>query len=473
LRKEIEEGNLEKLSNENEILNLRRRQKALADESAVIAREIAEIDELIRGYTEREKAIGQELAAAVSQRDQLQQEMESARQTLADQQAAVDRMRNEVARLKVELAQKEARRGGLEESIAAAGSLIADLDRQRVAAQQRIEDLRAKQAQAEREIADAQASLAELTQRKQGLDAETAALQEAQAAAQARRAEQTERLKALRADREQLQQQLQQARLEEQELRVRIEGLSERVFSEQGVRLVEAAAQFTLPADCDWNALQAEIAELREKIRRMGGVNEESIDEEAGLEIEIAQTDSQRADLIKAAEDLQEVIRKLNRISREKFQKTFEEVRQNFQETFRRLFGGGRCDLVLQQDEPDVLEAGIEVLACPPGKELRSITLMSGGEKTMTTIALLFAIFRAKPSPFCILDEVDAALDESNIDRFTAMLQEYVQNSQFLIITHSKRTVSIADVLYGITMQEKGVSKKVSVRVEEPAQGNN
>ena len=205
----------------------------------------------------------------------------------------------------------------------------------------------------------------------------------------------------------------------------------------------------------------------------MGGVNEESIDEEAGLEIEIAQTDAQRADLVKAAEDLQEVIRKLNRVSREKFQKTFEEVRQNFQETFRRLFGGGRCDLVLQQDEVDVLEAGIEVLACPPGKELRSITLLSGGEKTMTTIALLFAIFRAKPSPFCILDEVDAALDESNVDRFTAMIGEYVQNSQFLIITHNKRTVGIADVLYGITMQEKGVSKKVSVRVEGAEQGNN
>ncbi len=428
---------------------------------------------MIRGYTEREKAIGQELAAAVGQRDQLQQEMESARRTLADQQAAVDRMRDEVERLKVELAQKEARRGGLEESIAAAGNLITDLDRQILGTQQRIEDLRAKQAQAEREIADAQANLAELTRRKQGLDAEIAALQEAQAAAQARRAEQTERLKALRADREGLQQQLQQARLEEQELRVRIEGLSERVFNEHGVRLVEAAAQSAPPADCDWEAVQAEIGELREKIRRMGGVNEESIDEEAGLEIEIAQTDSQRADLVKAAEDLQEVIRKLNRVSREKFQKTFEEVRQNFQETFRRLFGGGRCDLVLQQDEVDVLEAGIEVLACPPGKELRSITLLSGGEKTMTTIALLFAIFRSKPSPFCILDEVDAALDESNVDRFTAMIGEYVQNSQFLIITHNKRTVGIADVLYGITMQEKGVSKKVSVRVEDAAQGNN
>ncbi len=473
LRKEIEEGNFEKLSNENEILNLRRRQNALTDEAALIGREIAEIDELIRGYTEREKAIGQELSAAVSQRDQLQQEMESARRTLADQQAAVDRMRNEVERLKVELAQKEARRGGLEESIAAAGNQIADLDRQILAAQQRIENLRAKQAQAEREIADAQANLAELARRKQGLDAEVAALQEAQAAAQARRAQQTERLKAVRADREGLQQQLQQARLEEQELRVRIEGLSERVFNEHGVRLVEASAQFAPRADCNWEGLQAEIGELREKIRRMGGVNEESIDEEAGLEIEIAQTDAQRADLVKAAEDLQEVIRKLNRVSREKFQKTFEEVRQNFQETFRRLFGGGRCDLVLQQDEVDVLEAGIEVLACPPGKELRSITLLSGGEKTMTTIALLFAIFRAKPSPFCILDEVDAALDESNVDRFTAMIGEYVQNSQFLIITHNKRTVGIADVLYGITMQEKGVSKKVSVRVEGAEQGNN
>ena len=252
-----------------------------------------------------------------------------------------------------------------------------------------------------------------------------------------------------------------------------MEGLSERVFSEHGVRLEEQAASQAEPEERDWDAVQREIDELREKIRRMGGVNEDAIDEETGLDITISQTEAQRDDLVTAEHHLREVIRKLNRVSRERFMKTFEEVRANFKTTFRRLFGGGRADLVLDEDEPDVLEAAVEVLACPPGKELRSISLLSGGEKTMTTIALLFAIFQSNPSPFCILDEVDAALDESNIGRFTDMLAEFVKDSQFLLITHSKRTISTANVLYGITMQEKGVSKKVSVRIEDGPQSVN
>ena len=144
----------------------------------------------------------------------------------------------------------------------------------------------------------------------------------------------------------------------------------------------------------------------------------------------------------------------------------FEFLRENFQGLFRKLFGGGRADILLT-DPDDVLDSGIEILARPPGKELRSLSLLSGGEKTMTALAMLFSIFKSKPSPFCLLDEVDAALDQANTERFAKLLMEFVNESQFIIISHAKRTMSMADVLYGVTMQEPGVSKRISVRFQE------
>src|SRR5262249_39684120 len=157
---------------------------------------------------------------------------------------------------------------------------------------------------------------------------------------------------------------------------------------------------------------------------------------------------------------------KINSDSRRLFTETFETIRSHFRELFRKLFGGGQADIVLEEGA-DILESGIEVIARPPGKELRSISLMSGGEKTMTAVALLLAIFRSKQSPFCILDEVDAALYEANVGRFTSVLRDFLDRSQFIIITHHKRTMSAADVLYGVTMAESGVSTRYSVRFQD------
>ncbi len=145
------------------------------------------------------------------------------------------------------------------------------------------------------------------------------------------------------------------------------------------------------------------------------------------------------------------------------FVETFEKVRDNFRAMFVEVFGGGKADLILV-DENDVLESGIDIVARPPGKQLQSITLLSGGEQTMVAVALLFSIYQVKPSPFCVLDELDAALDEANINRFVKLLQRFISHSQFIIITHNKRTIGMADVLYGVTMQEHGVSKIVSVK---------
>jgi chromosome segregation protein len=213
-------------------------------------------------------------------------------------------------------------------------------------------------------------------------------------------------------------------------------------------------------------APEQEIEELRRKLSRLGSVNLDALQELADLETRADALHIQFDDLTSAQKALQEIIAKINVDSRKLFSETFAAIRTHFQELFRKLFGGGMADIVLE-DENDILESGIEVIARPPGKELRSISLMSGGEKTLTAVALLLAIFRSKPSPFCILDEVDAALDEANIGRFTAVLRDFLDQSQFIIITHSKRTMACADMLYGITMQESGVSRRIAVRFED------
>ena len=223
-----------------------------------------------------------------------------------------------------------------------------------------------------------------------------------------------------------------------------------------------------IEADLDWNEIEAYVNELRDKLDSMGPVNIDAIQEFDELLDRQKFLDEQFADLTNSKEELLEVIKKINATTTTLFAETFGKIRDNFRETFKELFGGGKADLALMNEE-DPLESGIEITAKPPGKQLQSVSLLSGGERTMTAVALLFAIYMVKPSPFCILDEMDAPLDESNINRFLAMLDRFVQQSQFLVITHNKRTISRADVLYGVTMEEQGVSKLVGVKFTDSA----
>jgi chromosome segregation protein len=213
----------------------------------------------------------------------------------------------------------------------------------------------------------------------------------------------------------------------------------------------------------DWDAVAAQIQALQRKVDDIGPVNLVAIEEYEESEQRYTFLQAQYDDLIKAKTELVEVINRINTETKTLFVETFEKIRANFQAMFTEMFGGGRADLKLTEGE-DVLEAGIDIVARPPGKQLQSISLLSGGEQTMTAVALLFSIYQVKPSPFCVLDELDAPLDESNINRFTAVLKRFLDHSQFVVITHNKRTISMADVLYGVTMQERGVSKIVSVR---------
>jgi chromosome segregation protein len=225
----------------------------------------------------------------------------------------------------------------------------------------------------------------------------------------------------------------------------------------------------------DREAARLEIEELRSKLRGLGNVNLDAIDEETALEQQNVDLQQQVQDIDNARRQLETLIRDLDQTSRDRFQESFETIRANFagpDGMFRRLFGGGSADMFLVPDgsgEIDWLESGIEIRAKPPGKEPRVISQLSGGEKSLTAVSLLMAIFQSKPSPFCILDEVDAALDDANVERFCNVLTPFLDRSHFIIITHHKRTMQACDLLYGVTMQERGVSKQVSVQLEEVA----
>ena len=228
----------------------------------------------------------------------------------------------------------------------------------------------------------------------------------------------------------------------------------------------ESSAVSELPADRA--EVDSEIESLRKKLASMTSVNMEALAEAEALTERLGSLESQLTDVTNAKLAIEQLVSRIDDESRRLLGETIETVRGHFRELFERLFGGGQADIVLEPGV-DLLETSVEIVSRPPGKEPRSISLLSGGEKTMTCVALLLAIFRSRPSPFCVLDEVDAALDEANVDRFAGVLRDFLSSTQFIVVTHSKKTMAAADTLYGVTMEESGVSKRVSVRFEATA----
>ena len=258
---------------------------------------------------------------------------------------------------------------------------------------------------------------------------------------------------------EQARESLGEAKLRHSETVLRMHTLADRAI-EYGLTMDEITAFDT--AELNIEESQARLLELREQIAKIGDVNLEAIEDFRQVEERVVFLTAQRDDLLKSIEGLQKVIDKINHTTKQLFEDTFVVVRDNFKELFVRLFNGGEADMILT-DENNVLESGIEIIARPPGKKRQQLTLLSMGEKSMTAVAVLFSVFKVKPSPFCLLDEVDAPLDDANIGRFKGILREFTDRTQFLVITHNQKTMAFADRLYGITMQEPGVSKILSV----------
>lgn len=216
----------------------------------------------------------------------------------------------------------------------------------------------------------------------------------------------------------------------------------------------------------DWDRVASFVRKLQERIDQLGPVNLVAIEEYEEIEQRYKFMTAQQEDMIKAKAQLLDVVGKINQQTREMFMETFEKIRQNFRSMFATFFHGGFAELKLVDDR-DVLESGIDIVARPPGKQLKSVSLLSGGEQTMTAVALLFAIYQVKPSPFCVLDELDAPLDEANIGRFVSVLKTFVDFSQFIVITHSKQSIAAANCIHGVTMPERGVTKMISMKFRE------
>ncbi len=444
-----------------------------------VEQQLARIDEQWQGIATERRDMDLKISEATAQRRLCQQRRdEEEKQIVAAEEqltalasrlgelvTARESAEQRTTEVKVELARSDARLNHLL-------SRQQQFERDQQERRRAIDDSRAELLQSEQRLSVAQLNIlraetlvAELYARKEQLAAQTQRLVEGRDRGRLERGEVAQQAQLHRNQVRKCEEQLHQRQLQVQEVRLERTTLAERMREDYALDLAELESQ---PSDDGRprTEVEEEISDLRRKLQNLGNVNLDALDELDDLEQRFTALSAQHTDLTKAKQSLEQIIQKINVDSRRLFVETLEHVKVNFQALFRKLFGGGQADIVLEAGE-DVLESGIEIIARPPGKELRSISLMSGGEKTMTCVALLLAIFQYRPSPFCVLDEVDAALDEANIERFAGVLREFLSWTQFIVITHSKKTMTCASTLYGVTMQESGISKRVAVRFDD------
>lgn len=315
-----------------------------------------------------------------------------------------------------------------------------------------------------REIVLSVQLLETLTVEKESFDSQLQELNAQRKGIEDRRKELAQRARSIRDEIRKWNDQLHQIELKQNQLSLEREQLAQRLKDDYGIEIAELESSQEL--DEDREAIDREISELRRSIGNIGSVNMDALAELEETQQRFESLDAQYQDLVQSKLALEKIIQKINQDSRRLFVETLEAIRQNFQKLFRQTFGGGKADLVLEEGV-DVLEAGIDIVATPPGKPEFNNSLLSGGERALTAVSLLMAIFQFRPSPFCVLDEVDAPFDEANVGRFIDVLKSFLDWTKFIIVTHSKRTMTAATTLYGVTMQESGVSKRVSVRFED------
>jgi chromosome segregation protein len=467
LSRQIHRMELELVNNEKDLTSVRddigratERTRTLDTEAAGRA---ALRQELHTGI-EQSTALLRDLEAGHSN---AQSNIEAIQVELSHKKEGLDAARSAITELKMELTAHQEKQSAAARTIATLVQTEAEMTERLIKREAEITGIAAKLIELESTISNAET---EIKGHIEVLEAERQVLvskQESHAAKiQALRAAE-EQAREVRHDIEAAQKRLSANEVKRTELRMRIEHLKDTIWNSYHTEL-EVVVQELGQFEIDLEESKTKVEDLRLKIDQMGPINVDALQEYNELKDRYDILSAQQNDINESITNLKSTIAKLDGETRELFSEAFNAIQEKFKEVFALLFEGGRAELVLL-DESNILESGIEIIAQPRGKKFQSITLLSGGERALTAIALLFAAFLVKPSPFCMLDEVDAPLDEANVTRFTRLIREMSSRSQFITITHNKRTMEMADALYGITMEEPGCSRVVSVKLREPA----
>ncbi|NBC11685.1 MAG: chromosome segregation protein SMC [Planctomycetes bacterium] len=508
LGQSIYEANSVKVEMTSRVESLDSQIKALEKEQPVLAAEAEQIHKQMREAREQREGHAAEAQRVENDSAQRQQRVTQLQEKITDLTERIEQANEKVTAARVESGKLSEQLSSAQRQARQAEIAVADIARQHKSLEdqlagyrQRIDTLEADQARAAEEAKAADAKLQELITQCELVQRKLSKFDEQVAELRGTVRQQREKV-------ESADQTLHKLQVNQRELEVKTDAVKQRAHEQLDTDLADAyrlrlnelesqadtgdespepqardsesgsgtsapVSQSQDPFEIDWASVEAEINELRTKITRLGNVNVDAITEQEQLEDKHTDLADQVRDIDEARVQLEKLIAEINDKSRTRFEETFNQVQANFagpQGMFRRLFGGGKATIELVPDEEghiDVLESGIEITAKPPGKEPAALSQLSGGEKTMTAIAMLMAIFQAKPSPYAVLDEVDAALDDANVERFTKIIRGFLDRSHFIVITHHKFTMQTCDVLYGITMQERGVSKRVSVKFDQ------
>ena len=433
-----------------------------------LSHEIEELASVLGGESEEEQGGRAERSAAFAQKAELEGEILAADEVYREQRAAVEAQSAVVTELRVRAAQAKQKLESDRAVLERLGRSLEELDARSERLQREIADLADKQRDVEQRGANDKNELAERAQEAASAQTELTVQRTEYEAARAAVSDQEHALRDVRATIDADVEQAGNLTVKEREIGMAIEHLLDNVYQKHRLDVRVELTDYHDREIPDDN-LRSRVTELTSVVERMGEINLTAIEEYEERSKRHDYLVAQKEDLEKALSQLEQAIRQMNRESKKLFKDTFDEVNARFQQMFPRIFGGGRAELRLTDPE-NILETGIDIIAMPPGKKLTSIELMSGGEKALTAVALIFAIFQFKPSPFCLLDEVDAPLDEANIGRYCEVIRAMTGRSQFIVISHSKATMESADVLYGVTMETPGVSKIVSVELRDTSE---